>query len=99
MVSKILSEIGYTCEIEKNIQTTRETVNVDVFAINVKENPNTCIICEWKYWSKSIPKTVIHSFRTIIAIISCEIERFIYTLKQLPLRNGFDNIIEIKTEN
>lgn len=33
------------------------------------------------------------------AIISREIERFIYTLKQLTLRNGFDNIIEIKTEN
>lgn len=33
------------------------------------------------------------------AIINREIERFIYTLKQLALRNGFDTFIEIKKED
>ena len=32
------------------------------------------------------------------AIISREIERFIYTVKQLALRNSFDTLIEIKRE-
>ena len=32
------------------------------------------------------------------AIISREIERFIYTIKQLALRNSFDTLIEIKRE-
>ncbi|TGD56542.1 CBASS system CD-NTase-associated NAD(+) hydrolase Cap12 [Flavobacterium humi] len=33
------------------------------------------------------------------AIINRELERFIYTLKQLALRNGFDSIIEIKKQD
>lgn len=66
-VGEILSEIGYECEIEKNINTVREKVNVDVLAINSKETPRNSIICECKYWNNAVPKTIVHSFRTIVS--------------------------------
>ncbi len=63
--SKFLTELGYVCEIEKDIETVRGVVNVDVIAKS-KEVPNTVVICECKCWNKAIPQTVIHSFRTVI---------------------------------
>jgi hypothetical protein len=63
--SKFLTELGYVCEIEKDIETVRGVVNVDVIAIS-KEVPNTIVICECKCWNNAIPQTVIHSFRTVI---------------------------------
>lgn len=63
--SKFLTELGYACEIEKDIETVRGIVNVDVIAKS-KEIPSATVICECKCWNKAIPQTVIHSFRTVI---------------------------------
>ncbi|MBK6700163.1 MAG: restriction endonuclease [Saprospiraceae bacterium] len=65
-VSQILSDIGYDCEIEKDIQTAREIINIDVFAINTSKNPQTKILCECKYWNNAVPKTIVHAFRTAV---------------------------------
>ncbi len=65
-VAGILSEIGYDCEIEKEIKTTRESINIDVYAVNNKDIPVSNILCECKHWNSSIPKTIIHSFRTAV---------------------------------
>lgn len=66
-VAKTLSDIGYECEIEKDIQTARETINIDVFAINNTNYPQSKILCECKYWNSAIPKTIVHSFRTAVS--------------------------------
>lgn len=66
-VAEILSVCGYQCKVEKNIQTIRETINVDVLATNSQDIPSSIIICECKYWNSKVPKTVIHSFRTTVA--------------------------------
>lgn len=65
-VAKFLSEIGYNTEIERDIRTVRETVNVDVYAYNDKDTPVTKILCECKYWNNPVPKTIIHAFRTTV---------------------------------
>lgn len=65
-VARILSDIGYACEIEKNIQTARETINVDVFAENNRSNPKSKILCECKQWHHRVPKTIVHAFRTAV---------------------------------
>lgn len=65
MTSKLLSEIGYKCEIEKNVKSIRNYVNIDVYAENITEEPNSIIICECKNWAKAIPQNIVHSFRTV----------------------------------
>jgi len=65
-VAKILSDIGYDCEIEKDILTARETINIDVYAINISNNPQSKILCECKHWNNAVPKTIVHAFRTAV---------------------------------
>ena len=65
-VAKILTEVGYDCEIEKDIQTARETINIDVYAVSKKKSPQTIMLCECKYWNNAVPKTIVHAFRTAV---------------------------------
>jgi hypothetical protein len=65
-VAQIFSEMGCIVEIEKDITTTRGLVNVDVFVEDITKSPKLIYICECKHWGSSIPKSVVHSFRTVI---------------------------------
>ena len=65
-VGQVLNDIGFDTEVEKDIDTVRGKVNVDVYAENSRENPKTIIIAECKNWNNSIPKSVVHSLRTVI---------------------------------
>src|ERR1700748_2744161 len=66
-VAKIYSDLGYETTIEKDIQTTRGIVNVDVFSTkNVSYLTDTTIV-ECKHWNKPVPKTVVHAFRSVIS--------------------------------
>lgn len=69
LTAKFLTEIEYNCEIEKDVDSVRGNVNIDVYAENIKKVPNSIILCECKYWTSSIPQTVIHSFRTVVTDI------------------------------
>ena len=64
---KILEDIGFHSEVEKDIKTVRGVVNVDVLATNKNITPNESIIVECKYWNSKIPKSIIHSFRSVVA--------------------------------
>lgn len=66
MTSSLLSDMGYLCEIEKNIETARGKVNIDVYAQMQNKQPSQTILVECKYWSKRVPKTVIHAFRSVV---------------------------------
>lgn len=65
-VAQLLSDIGFESEIEKDIETVRGKVNIDVFSVNNSEKPTTVILAECKNWNKNVPKSVVHSFRTVI---------------------------------
>ena len=66
-VAKIYSDLGYETTIEKDIQTARGIVNVDVFSTkNVSYLTDTTIV-ECKHWNKPVPKTVVHAFRSVIS--------------------------------
>lgn len=58
----ILKVCGYKTR-KCKIKTARDSVNVDVLAINDEEK----ILCECKYWKKKVPKTIIHSFITVVS--------------------------------
>lgn len=66
-VGRILEECGFVIEIDKSISTVRGSVNVDVYAEDRTQKPTTIYICECKDWSSSVPKTSVHSLRTVIS--------------------------------
>jgi len=59
----ILEGAGYLdVEIGKEVQGVRGTIALDVFA----HNNYGSLVCECKNWNKAIPKSVAHSFRTVV---------------------------------
>jgi len=65
-VAKIMKESGLIVDFEKDIETVRGIVNIDVYAEDTSQRPKTIYLCECKFWQKAIPKSVVHSFRTVV---------------------------------
>jgi len=66
-VGKIFSDMGFTASVEKDIETVRGIVNADVYAEKTAQLTREVHICECKLWNAPIPKSVVHSFRTVIS--------------------------------
>lgn len=66
-VCQIFNECG--CEARRNqtLETVRGPVNVDVAVNDRIRQPALLIICECKRWGTRVPRSVVHSFRTVIA--------------------------------
>ena len=58
--------MGYNTSVEKDINTVRGKVNVDVFAHKKVKRLSETVIVECKYWARPVTKSTVHSFRTII---------------------------------
>lgn len=67
-VGEILEECGFKVEIEKNVQSVRGAVEIDVYAIEEIDGRKYSVLCEckYKYWKTNIPQTIIHAFRTVV---------------------------------
>ena len=72
-VAKILSECGFSVEVEKVIKTARGKVEIDVYAEEIIKGRKYIIACECKYWRNKVPQSVIHSFRTVLADIGVNV--------------------------
>lgn len=66
-VARILAECGMESEVEKTLTLARGTAEIDVFAVETIRGRTSTIFCECKLWKSSIPQTVIHAFRTVVA--------------------------------
>jgi restriction system protein len=66
-VAVILKECGMRAEVERNVPTARGLVNLDVWAADPETTPPITVACECKHWRSSVPKAVVHSFRTVMA--------------------------------
>jgi restriction system protein len=66
VVASVLRECGLTVEIEKPIATARGEVVVDVFAEESVRGRRHVILCECKHWRSRVPKSVVHSFRSVV---------------------------------
>jgi len=62
-----LQECGLHSEIEKDIQTVRGVVNIDVYAEDYDSQPKIIYLIECKHWQSAVPKTIVHAFRTVVA--------------------------------
>lgn len=78
-VGRILSECGFSVEIEKVIKTARGQVEIDVYAEEVIKGRKNFIACECKHWQKRVPQTVIHSFRTVLVDIGVNVGYIVST--------------------
>lgn len=72
-VGQILSECGFTVEVEKTIDSARGTVELDVFAEETVRGRRYAIACECKYWKSRVPQAVIHGFRTVVQEIGANV--------------------------
>lgn len=66
-VAQILQECGFETEVEKRINTVRGTVDIDVFAEDLSQKPSVIYLCECKHWQSTVPKSVVHAFRTVVS--------------------------------
>jgi restriction system protein len=65
-VSKTLRETGVVTEVEKEIDTARGVVVVDVWAHDPSGVPPQTYIIECKQWRSRVPKTIVHAFRSVV---------------------------------
>jgi restriction system protein len=72
-VGRILSECGFTVEVEKKLTSPRGTIELDVYAEETIRGRRYAIACECKHWKSRIPQTVIHSFRTVVQEIGANV--------------------------
>jgi hypothetical protein len=66
-VCSILQTCGCDASTETEIKTVRGPVVVDVLAYDSTQTPKLNYIVECKLWNTAVPKSVIHSFRTVVA--------------------------------
>jgi len=66
-VARILGECGMNVEVEKSISLARGAAEIDVFASESHQGRTNTIFCECKHWKSSVPQSVIHSFRSVVA--------------------------------
>lgn len=66
LVQQLFKKLECHTEIRKNMTTARGKVVVDIFVKDFVSSPPLIYLCECKYWIKRIPKSVIHSFRTVV---------------------------------
>jgi len=78
-VGRILSECDFKVEVEKTVRTARGEVELDVYAEEIVKGRKYSIACECKHWKNRVPKTVIHSFRTVVAEIGANIGYIVST--------------------
>lgn len=67
LVAQTFEEIGCTVEIEKSLLGVRGITEIDVYVQDSAKHPPIITLCECKYWATSIPQTVVHAFRTVLA--------------------------------
>ncbi len=66
-VCQILSECGCRTERGKHLRIPRGVIDIDVYAEDLTREPHIVIVCECKHWKARVPKSTIHSFRTVVS--------------------------------
>lgn len=66
-VARILGECGFQASVEHELQTVRGSVVVDVYAEDSGQTPPATYVFECKNWKRRVPKSVVHSLRTVVS--------------------------------
>lgn len=65
-VQRIFRNLGLSAEVEVALETPRGSVNVDVFATDIRSLDKITYIVECKNWGNTIPQSVVHAFTTVM---------------------------------
>lgn len=65
-VAGIFTGMNFNTKIEEEIETVRGNVSIDVLGKYAESTPNEIVLVECKQWNSRVPKTVVHSFRTVV---------------------------------
>jgi restriction system protein len=68
-VATILSQCGFSVELEKVVENVRGRVAIDVYAEETNHGRRNLILCECKHWQSAVPQQIIHGFRTVVSDI------------------------------
>src|ERR1041384_36841 len=68
-VAQVFSEIGCRVVTDTKVALPRGSVELDVFVLDTMTVPHSNYVCECKNWERRVPKSVVHSFRTVISEI------------------------------
>lgn len=77
-VAKYFNESGYFATTPKSIKLSRGKAEIDVY-VQAKDDMNSIILCECKYWNSNIPQEKIHAFRNIVTDAGANLGLFITT--------------------
>lgn len=66
-VAQVFRDLGFRTEVEKKTNLVRGGAEIDVYAVDKTQNPETIYVCECKNWGTLVPQAVVHSFRTVVA--------------------------------
>lgn len=66
-VAQVFSELGCDVTLEKTVHLPRGSVALDIVVRDKSTAPHSLYVCECKHWSKRVPKSVVHGFRTVVS--------------------------------
>jgi hypothetical protein len=66
-VAQLFSEIGCDVKVGEQVTLVRGEKEIDVWVRDPQTTPPSVYLCECKFWSKRVPREVIHSFRTVLS--------------------------------
>jgi restriction endonuclease len=66
-VAQLFAEVGCGVEIGKVVQLVRGDKEIDVLVQDPATVPKSTYLCECKFWSKAVPKEIVHAFRTVVS--------------------------------
>lgn len=66
-VAQVFSEMGCQVQVGTTVKLPRGTVELDVMVRDTSTVPHSLYVCECKNWAKRIPKSIVHSFRTVVS--------------------------------
>lgn len=67
MVGQLFEEMGCEVEVGKQVLNVRGTKEIDVYVSDPAIAPGGVYLCECKYWKRSVPQEIVHSFRTVMS--------------------------------
>lgn len=67
LVAQTFEELGCRAGVECTIRTARGESEIDIYVEDPVAHPPLVYLVECKHWKNRVPKSVVHSFRTIVS--------------------------------
>lgn len=66
LTSEFWEQCGYATQVDCEIVTAESTMRIGLCAYDRSDRANPVFLCECRYWSDSVPDSIIRNFETIV---------------------------------